>query len=143
MSELQPGFNVRSYGLFYSADRKQILFLEEKINGRLLVKFPGGGVEFQEGPGRALCREFNEELGLEVKLGPLVYVSPHFHRSVFRPQQLVGVYWEVLAVAGEPMVRSGQMKLHWLNWQEMPIEKLTHEMDREVLRFLRERCGRG
>jgi hypothetical protein len=43
-------FNVRVYVVLYFSDRKHVLIADELIKGRRIIKFPGGGLEFGEGP---------------------------------------------------------------------------------------------
>lgn len=135
---LEAGFNVRVYGALFSPKKDKLLFVEEVVMGKALCKFPGGGVEFSEAPGNALVREFKEELGVEVELGGQLYVSPAFHQSFFRPQQLIGLYWHVNLKNGEAKALQPNAKLHWVDWQNMDLAWLTHDLDREVVRYLRQ-----
>lgn len=133
---MNPGFNLRVYGILWSLDRKCVLVMDEVIQGKPLRKFPGGGVEHLEPPGRALIREFREELGVEVELGPLVYASPHFHRSIFRPQQLIGLYWEVLLKSGTPQALMTGAKIEWHQVASIKPQDFTHALDQEVVKYL-------
>ncbi len=110
--------------------------MDEVIQGKPLRKFPGGGVEHLEAPGIALIREFKEELGVEVRLGPLLYVSPHFHKSFFRPQQLIGLYWEVELVSGTPQAQVPKARVDWHPIATLKPLEFTHALDQEVVKFL-------
>ncbi len=142
MSDLINGINLRVYGILWSPARDAVLVIDEHVLGKDLRKFPGGGVEFTEAPGVALAREFQEELGVKIDLGPLLYVSPHFHRSLFRPQQLLALYWEVHLQQGEsePKAILSQMSANWREVQGLREDEMTHPVDREVVRVLKGRC---
>ncbi|MCF8213327.1 MAG: NUDIX hydrolase, partial [Cryomorphaceae bacterium] len=65
---------LRVYG-FLEDDQGRILVSAERFRGMPLVKYPGGGVEWGEGLREALSREFQEELGLEISIGDLVFFN--------------------------------------------------------------------
>lgn len=71
-------------------------------------EFPGGKVEANEGVERALCREFQEELGIEVqRCFPLKKITHQYaDKSV-----LLDV-WSITEFSGEPQGREGQ-KIEW------------------------------
>lgn len=136
MDAMVEGFNVRVYGILHSLDRRQVLLIEETVFGKNLVKFPGGGVEAFEAPGVALVREFREELAVDIGLGPIFYVSPHFHRSFFRPQQLVGLYWEVHLKSGTLTAQQPNYRFMWEPIERFDVNKLTHPLDQEVAQVI-------
>lgn len=142
MSQLVAGINLRVYGVLLSPAQDEVLIIDERVLGKDLRKFPGGGVEFSEGPGDALVREFQEELGVQVELGPLLYASPHFHRSLFRPQQLLALYWEVQLGQGQPVPQAKvpQMSATWRAIGGISENEMTHPVDREVVKVLKGRC---
>jgi ADP-ribose pyrophosphatase YjhB (NUDIX family) len=143
MKGMQEGFNVRAYGILKSPNGREVMVIEETVFGKLLVKFPGGGVDAFEGPGHALIREFKEELDVDVELGEVFYVSPNFHKSFFRPQQVIGIYWEVKLKAGEPKVSLANYRFYWEPLQSIDPSSFTHPMDQEVVRKLMADCGRS
>ena len=136
--ELMPGFNVRTYGVLLSKDLNQVLLVEEMIEGRRLLKFPGGGIELGEGPAEALKREFKEELEFSVEVESVFYVSPNFHVSYFRPQQFLGLYWRLRwsDLNQVPTSQNPNIKAHWKNISALRPEELTHPLDQEVVRHL-------
>ena len=64
--------NLRAYGLLARDNR--ILISEEKVAGKDILKFPGGGVEPNETPEQALRREFMEECSLSIEVLRLLHV---------------------------------------------------------------------
>ncbi|MEE2693934.1 MAG: NUDIX domain-containing protein [Pseudomonadota bacterium] len=64
--------NLRAYGLL--ARDSKILISEEKVAGKDILKFPGGGVEPNETPEQALRREFMEECSLSIEVLRLLHI---------------------------------------------------------------------
>ena len=86
-------FNLRVYGILIN-DKKQVLVSDEFIRGNYYTKFPGGGLEFGEGTRDCLKREFMEEMGLSVEIGPHIYTTDFFQMSAFSPEhQIISIYY--------------------------------------------------
>jgi 8-oxo-dGTP pyrophosphatase MutT (NUDIX family) len=137
-------FNIRVYGIWLKEDK--ILVSNENINGFQMLKLPGGGLEFGEGPMDCILREFMEELGIVVKVGTLVHTSENFIQSVFRKdEQVVAIHY---MVSSEDIVQSmitvqptrlGGTNSHSFEWRTFNKEllaDLTFEMDRQALKVL-------
>jgi len=147
--KFQKGFNVRSYGILIHND--SILISHEKFPDKTLVKFPGGGIEFKEGPALAIKREMSEEAGLNVTVGPIFYISPNFHKSYFRPQQLIALYWRIFPanLKNVPIefaeLDNGTMKqrLLWHPLQQLKTQDLTTAIDQEVISMILDKVAHG
>ncbi|NBQ56567.1 MAG: NUDIX domain-containing protein [Verrucomicrobia bacterium] len=57
-------FTIRVYGLLLNKNN-EVLISDEHRDGLSFTKFPGGGLEFGEGIGSALIREYREEMEFE------------------------------------------------------------------------------
>ena len=79
-----PNIRIRAAGILIKDG--QILLVRHEKNGKSYYLLPGGGVEFGESVAEALVREFKEEVGLDIKVGPMVLVHdsipPDQHRQV-------------------------------------------------------------
>lgn len=78
--------NIRIRAAGILVKEGQILLVRHEKNGKSYWLIPGGGVDFGESAEEALIREYREEVGLPIKVGPLVLVHdsipPNRHRQV-------------------------------------------------------------
>ena len=87
-------FNVRAYGVLIVNER--ILLMQESYKGVKMTKLPGGGLEFGEGLKQCVIREFQEELGMDIKIDHHIYTTDFFQPSAFDPEdQLLSIYYKV------------------------------------------------
>jgi 8-oxo-dGTP diphosphatase len=87
-------FNIRVYGLLIV--NGQLLVSDEFLWGKAITKLPGGGLEWGEGISDGLIREFNEELGITIKIEKLFYLNDFFQLSlVDKNHQIISIYYLV------------------------------------------------
>jgi 8-oxo-dGTP diphosphatase len=88
-------FNIRVYGILITKDR-EIMVSDEFIRGEYITKYPGGGLEFGEGPKDCLRRELMEEMNLRVEIGEHLYTTDYFQRSTFNSShQIISIYYYI------------------------------------------------
>lgn len=129
---------LSTYGILIR-DQK-LLISSEIYQGKHLVKYPGGSVEYGEGLRDALIREWYEELQVRVEVGSLIYLTEDFVQSAFtKGRQIVSFYYRVYTDAP---VRSGdaEHEVHWLPL-DLPVDEtgLTFPLDRKVFGILQEK----
>jgi 8-oxo-dGTP diphosphatase len=92
---VNSSFTIRVYGLLLY--QQQVLVADEIIAGKLITKFPGGGLEFGEGSRDCLKREMKEETGLDVMVGDHFYTTDFFQQSAFHrhPLQVMSIYYKL------------------------------------------------
>lgn len=137
-------FNIRVYGILQDA-KGQVLVSHERIKNEAYCKFPGGGLEYGEGPKDGLMREFKEELGIKISVDELLYVTDFFIQSAFRDEdQIVSIYYSVSSseLASIETVNQwpdahaviAQKQLfHWVDAKDLEGGKLSFPGDRSFL----------
>jgi ADP-ribose pyrophosphatase YjhB (NUDIX family) len=85
---------IRVYGLFLN-QKKEILITDEYQLDTPMTKFPGGGLEYGEGPADCLKREIREEMcGQEIEIINHFYTTDYFQPGMFRENsQIICIYF--------------------------------------------------
>ena len=142
-----PVFNVRIYGILISD--KKVLVSDEIQYGKMITKFPGGGLQFGEGTIECLKREFIEELNLPIDVANHFYTVDFFQPSLFHnDQQVISIYYLVNSnQASSIKVATRQFdfdvnidkaqKFRWLSLPELNSESFTLPIDQRVGEMLR------
>lgn len=94
--EQQSGqFVIRVYGLIIN-DNNEVLVTDEFQLNQRMTKFPGGGLQYGEGPVDCLIREINEECnGQKIKDIEHYYTTGFYQKALFYPNhQLISIYYK-------------------------------------------------
>jgi ADP-ribose pyrophosphatase YjhB (NUDIX family) len=133
-------FNVRVYGLLIQNGK--VLITDEIRFGKKMTKFPGGGLEFGEGLKECLCREFEEELCVKIKVGEFLYINDSFQTSSFDPKdQLLSVYYFVELISGEILATEIPFNFEtdepqcfrWVSLNKLVENDFTFPIDKKVI----------
>ena len=113
----------------------RILICQRKRGSRhaLRWEFPGGKVEKDETPKRALARELHEELGIGAQVG--MELARYEYQYPSRAPILL-IFYEVTGFSGEPENRIFERML----WEE-PSRLAAYDFLEADVRFLRELAG--
>ncbi len=141
-------FNIRVYGILLSS-AGEVLISDEYVLDRYMTKFPGGGLQFGEGPEDCLRREAIEEMGQEVEILGHFYTTGFFQRALFYDDhQLISIYYRI-SLKGDPVFRisrksfdfegkvNGSQSFRWVKVAGLREEDLTFPIDRYVLGLLK------
>jgi 8-oxo-dGTP diphosphatase len=83
---------IRVYGICIQDGR--VLVCDEQINGHLMTKFPGGGLEIGEGTVDCLKRELMEEFRADIEVNEHIYTTDFFQSSSFEANtQVLSIYY--------------------------------------------------
>lgn len=143
-------FIIRVYGLIVNTKDEVLISDEYQLDTRM-TKFPGGGLEFGEGPIDCLIREIKEECnGQELENIQHFYTTDFYQKALFfENAQLISIYY--LANFREPLVfnvsekpfnfrelKNGNQSFRWKRIKELEEGELTFPIDKFVARKLKE-----
>ncbi len=140
-------FVIRVYGILIN-DIDQILLSDEYRSGTLMTKFPGGGLEFGEGPEDCLRREALEEFGQPVELISHFYTTGFFQKAMFfENHQLISIYYKMqfldtpaFRISSTPFdfdnMTEGSQAFRWKNLENLKDEDVSFPIDKFVVMML-------
>ena len=137
-------FNLRVYALIIN-EFEEILISDECRFGQFFSKFPGGGVENNEGIKEALFRELREELKLEISEATFFYFNEFHQASAFDNSNLLAFYYLINIQKKQLELSSAQYsipfeeeveKQRWIALRNLHVSDLTFPIDRIVLEKL-------
>jgi 8-oxo-dGTP diphosphatase len=86
-------FVIRVYAIIIN-EQKEVLLSDEYMLDTYMTKFPGGGLQWGEGPIDCLEREAIEEFGQSIEVAGHFYTTDFFQRSQFyESSQLISIYY--------------------------------------------------
>ncbi len=139
---------VRVYGILLNASGK-VLITDEYQLGMPMTKFPGGGLEFGEGPIDCLRREIMEEMGMEIDNIEHYYTTDFFQQAqFFNNAQLLSIYYTANLKNEKEFSAStvpfdfelgidGKQSFRWVNIEDLTADVFTFPIDKVVFELLR------
>ncbi len=129
-------FNVRVYA--FLEHEKKVLVIHEPFQGKLIYKFPGGGLEFGEGTIDCLKREFLEELNLKVEITNHHYTQDFFVQNAFdSSEQILLIYYKATIdkenLAELKILDDDIEELLWISIEELNPEKFFLAADKVAI----------
>ncbi len=149
MDELKH-FNIRVYGLLIN-EKSEVLLSDEFLSGMKMTKYPGGGLQFGEGPEDCLKREAIEEFGQEAEIIEHFYTTGFFQKSWFhKDHQLISIYYlirlkeqpafKISDVPFDfPAMENGNQSFRWKKIGDLIPSNLTFPVDRHVVCLLKKK----
>lgn len=146
-------FNIRVYGILIN-EKNQVLVADELIKNAEITKFPGGGLEFGEGPLDCLKREFMEETGHEIEVLEHFYTTDFYQVSAYNPShQIISIYYMVRPKGPFNIVTKGKkfdfeqrlddnFVFRWVNLGAISQDEFSLPIDKVVGKLLQQRYER-
>lgn len=150
----QGQFIIRVYGLLIN-ERKEILLSDEYRFGMRITKFPGGGMNFGEGPEDCLRREAIEEFGQPAEIISHFYTTGFFQKAMFFDNhQLISIYYRIkipgkilFPVSEKPFdfmsETDGAQSFRWQNLIKLKENDLSFPVDKFVSKMLNKQLQAG
>lgn len=133
-------FNIRVYGIWIHDGR--LLVNEERIREQMVIKLPGGGLDWGEGTIDCLKREWKEELGIDIEVLQHFYTTDFFQKSAFDNSQVISIYYTVTGELPETLHNhvDGE-RTYWMPLEQMRADAFTLPIDKIVGGLIAERYG--
>ncbi len=143
---MKPQLTVRVYGLIMHENH--VLVSDETYAGINMTKFPGGGLEFGEGPIDTLKRELMEELNIEIESAKHFYTTDFFQASAFHQStQIISIYYSVeiknpdliKASKNSSAIFSGDNNQHFFRWisiENVNENLMSYPIDKHVAKLI-------
>lgn len=121
---------------------------DEYVMDMFMTKFPGGGLEYGEGPVDCLKRECREEMDLEINVTHHFYTTDFFQPTRFYNQtQLISIYYCFELPVGHNLpvskkkfdfeeVKNGAQSFRWIPVSSLNPEEMTFPVDKKVAGML-------
>ena len=141
---------IRVYGLIINSNNEILISDEFQLDMRM-TKFPGGGMNFGEGPIDCLKREAIEEFGQELEIIEHFYTTDYFQAAHFyNDSQLISIYY--LARFIDPVKfkvskesfsfdveENGAQSFRWIKMKNLNSDDFTFTIDKKVVEQLIEK----
>ena len=132
----------KNVSLSHSTHQALVKLSKELINNQIVLKFPGGGVEFGEGLVDALQRESKEEIGQKLKNLTHFYTTDFFQHSTFdKSEQLISIYYkaeltQILKNKVDKPIKD-QPVFEWKSINNLKNSELHFPIDKMVLKKIK------
>lgn len=107
----KPKIRLRVGGIYIRDN--QILLVKHRKKGREYFLLPGGGQEAGETAKDSLVREWQEELGVEIGVGDLLFTGESVPPSGVRKSQVFQLTFEVKHIYGDIQTRKDGALVGW------------------------------
>jgi ADP-ribose pyrophosphatase YjhB (NUDIX family) len=143
-------FIIRVYGIVIN-QYQEVLISDEYALEMYMSKFPGGGLEFGEGPLDCLKREFKEECNEQTIENLRHFYTTDFYQKAFSFEnaQLLSIYY--LADLKKPLLFKVSTKafdfditnnlkqsFRWVKIKDLKEDDITFPIDKFVVRKLKQ-----
>jgi 8-oxo-dGTP diphosphatase len=142
-------FIIRVYGLIINS-LNEVLISDEFVLGTKMTKFPGGGLEFGEGPLDCLIREIKEECNnQELENINHFYTTDFYQKALFyENHQLISIYYTAklkepvrFRISEQPFdfdsLEEGNQSFRWVKIKDLNEAEITFPIDKFVTQKLK------
>ncbi len=149
MTNNEGQFIIRVYGIIIN-EGKEVLVSDEFQLDMKMTKFPGGGLEFGEGPEDCLQREFKEECnGQELENITHYYTTGFYQKALFyENRQLISIYYQAklksplkFEISDQPFsfekMENGNQSFRWMKIKDLKEDDFTFPIDKFVVRLIK------
>lgn len=140
-------FTIRVYGLLIS-EQKEILLSDEYRFEMRITKFPGGGLNYGEGPEDCMIREAIEEFGQPAEIISHFYTTGFYQKAMFlENHQLISIFYRIkipgrilFPISDKPFdfteQKDGSQSFRWVKLEKLDPGYLSFPVDKFVAKML-------
>lgn len=137
-------FIIRVYGIFIN-QADEVLLSDEFMLDTKMTKFPGGGMNYGEGPIDCLKREAWEEMNQKIEIINHFYTTDYFQPAYFfEGHQLISIYYLTrfiepinFKVSTKPFdfteMKNGNISFRWQKIKDIEEDEMTFPIDQKVI----------
>ena len=139
---------IRVYAIIINNTNEILISDEHQLNIRM-TKFPGGGMNFGEGPVDCLKREAIEEFGQEIEILAHFYTTDYFQPTQFyEDAQLISIYYKAkfkeeikFKISDKAFnfieEKNGAQSFRWKKIDKLDVNEFTFPIDKKVAKLLK------
>ncbi len=140
-------FIIRVYAIIINS-KNEVLLSDEFRLGMKMTKFPGGGMNYGEGPVDCLKREAIEEFGQEIDVLDHFYTTDFFQKAYFYEEhQIISIYYlakfkkEIIFKISEKAfdfkeILDGSQSFRWISIETLKQDDISFPIDKKVVELL-------
>ena len=149
MTNKNGQFVIRVYGIIIN-NGKEVLVSDEFQLDTKMTKFPGGGLEFGEGPEDCIRREIREECNNQEIINLSHYYTTGFYQKAlfYDNHQLISIYYTVelkhpvkFIISDKPFafkeMKNGNQSFRWVKIKDLKEDDFTFPIDKFVVSKLK------
>lgn len=135
-------YTIRVYGIILS-EENELLLTNEAYLGVNFTKFPGGGMEWNEGALDTIRRELKEELNLKNVAVEHFYTTDFFVPSFFDANtQVISIYYRVTNLLSKTDIKlrkkdKNLIEARWIKLDKLKESDVTFPIDKHVVKLLK------
>ena len=139
---MNNNYTIRVYGIIIN-DENEVLLTNEAYLGVNFTKFPGGGMEWNEGALDTIKRELKEELNLKNVTVEHFYTTDFFVPSFFDANtQVISIYYRITSAVSKSDIKlftkdKSLFEAKWIKLENLKETNVTFPIDKHVVRLLK------
>ena len=114
-------------------NNNKVLLIRDSRESQVIWEIPGGRMNIDEEPREAVAREINEELGIDVEVGAVVYMEQFFHQQEGKRAFVIVYECQMKDMSAQMTMSEAELcEIVWISAAELPLYPLFPEYKRAL-----------